>query len=351
MKQLETFLKLIIIGILTALVRAYGQGFIPIIEEPLLWPSIFVDGGIQFLGFIVFGSVFYTAIAALFLLMNKNMKGRKFFKGLKFSLFLIIIWTAYLLEPLPHVTVTDMIAYPLVDGVALLVLGILSGLLLGTKAQDTMEVEVVGQSDEMDEESSKINELGSIVDNILSLEEEELEGQAVELKEAVTLTQDDEEELQDIMKENYLKVSESTERKVSRHKFSPLNVIIIGLVFFLARIAMYKYLSIYSYFGTHAVETLIWALLTGLTIGVVYEITTGYICKKIWYLRFLIFGAIFLSVILIGFNGFMPLIYRRDVIDLALRTIGDVAAVILAGGICLLFDFKKNIIKPPKVTL
>lgn len=351
MKQLETFLKLIIIGILTALVRAYGQGFIPIIEEPLLWPSIFVDGGIQFLGFIVFGSVFYTAIAALFLLMNKNMKGRKFFKGLKFSLFLIIIWTAYLLEPLPHVTLTDMIAYPLVDGVALLVLGILSGLLLGTKAQGTMEVEVVGQSDEMDEESSKINELGSIVDNILSLEEEELEGQAVELKEAVTLTQDDEEELQGIVKENYLKVSESTERKASRRKFSPLNVIIIGLIFFLVRIAMYKYFSIYSYFGTHAVETLIWALLTGLAIGVVYEITTGYICKKIWYLRFLIFGAVFLSVILIGFNGFMPLIYRRDVIDLALRTIGDVAAVILAGGICLLFDFKKNISKPLKVTL
>lgn len=350
MKQLETFLKLIIIGILTALVRAYGQGFIPIIEEPLLWPSIFVEGGIQFLGFIVFGSVFYTAIAALFLLMNKNMKGRSFFKGLKFSLFLIIIWTAYLLEPLPHVTVTDMIAYPLVDGVALLILGVLSGLLLGTKEKGTLEVEA-DQSDEMDEESSKINELGSIVDNILSLEEEEIEGQAVELKEAVTLTQDNEEEIQDMMKENYLKVSEGAKKKSSKRKFSPLNVIIIGLIFFLVRIAMYKYFSIYSYFGTHAVETLIWALLTGVAIGVVYEITTGYICRKTWYLRFLIFGAVFLFVILIGFNGFMPLIYRRDVIDLALRIIGDVASVILAGGICLLFDFKKNISKPPKVTL
>ncbi|MEG2936398.1 MAG: hypothetical protein RR844_07895 [Clostridium sp.] len=347
MKQLETFLKLIIIGILTALVRAYGQGFIPIIEEPLFWPSIFVDGGIQFLGFIVFGSVFYTAIAALFLLMNKNMKGRRFFKGLKFSLFLIIIWTAYLLEPLPHVTVTDMIAYPLVDGAALLILGILSGLLIGTKGKNTLEVEA-DQRDEMDEENSKINELGSIVDNILSLEEEELEGQSVELKEAVTLTQDNEEEIQDMMKENYLKVSEGVKKKRSKRKFSPLNVIIIGLIFFLVRIAMYKYFSIYSYFGTHAVETLIWALLTGLAIGVVYEMTTRYICRKTWYLRFLIFGAVFLSVILIGFNGFMPLIYRRDMSDLALRTIGDVAAVILAGGICLLFDFRKNIGKPLK---
>lgn len=141
MKQLETFLKLIIIGIFTALIRAYGQGFIPIVEEPLLWPSIFVDGGIQFLGFLAFGSVFYTAIAALFLLMDKNMKGKRIFKGLKFSLFLIIIWTAYLLEPLPHVTVTDMIAYPLVDGMALLFLGILSGLLLGTRDKEIASVE------------------------------------------------------------------------------------------------------------------------------------------------------------------------------------------------------------------
>ncbi len=354
MKQLETFLKLIIIGIFTALIRAYGQGFIPIVEEPLLWPSIFVDGGIQFLGFLVFGSVFYTAIAALFLLMDKNMKGKRIFKGLKFSLFLIIIWTAYLLEPLPHVTVTDMIAYPLVDGMALLFLGILSGLLLGTRDKEIAAVEGEDYSAVKAVDSSKTNELGTIVDNILSLAEEDIEGQAVELKQSVTLTQDqdNEEEFQEKEEEDddALNMGKAKERKESKHKFSPLNVIIIGLVFFLVRIAMYKYFSIYSYFGTHAVETLVWAVLTGLAIGVVYEMTTGYICRKTWYLRFLIFGAVFLAVLLIGFNGFMPLIYRRDVVDLAIRTIGDVAAIIVAGGICMLFDFKRNISKASKET-
>ena len=164
----------------------------------------------------------------------------------------------------------------------------------------------------------------------MSLAEEDIEGQAVELKQAVTLAQDqdNEEEFQKEEKEDddALNIGKAKERKGSKHKFSPLNVIIIGLVFFLVRIAMYKYFSIYSYFGTHAVETLVWAVLTGLAIGVVYEMTTGYICRKTWYLRFLIFGAVFLAVILIGFNGFM------------------------AGGICMLFDFKRNVSKASKET-
>lgn len=366
MKQLENFLKLIIIGILTALVRAYGQGFIPVVEEPLFWPSIFVDGEIQLLAFIVFGSVFYTAIAALFLMMDRNMKGRKLFKGLKFSLFLIIIWTAYLLEPLPYVTLSDKIAYPLVDGGALLILGVLTGLFLGTRDKNKDEIIDGSVINGEDEESIRNNELGTIVDNILSLAEDELEehkdieqegdmaigkvdGQEVEINQTATLSKAAIEDMVVVDESEDLNKGCQLDVKRGKLHFSVLNIIIIGLVFFLGRIAMYKYFNIYSFFGTHAVETLIWALLTGLAIGAVYEMTASCMCTKAWYLRFLVFGMIYLAVILMVFNGFKLLIYRMDVADLALRIIGDVVFVVLAGGICLLFDFKRNISKSPNL--
>lgn len=335
MKHLENLLKLIIIGILTALFRAYGQGFIPVVEEPLLWPSIFADGGITTLAFMVFGSIFYTGIAALFLLMNKNMKGNKFIKGLRFSFFLILIWTAYLLEPLPHITLTDKIAYPLVEGGTLLLLGILAGALLGTsngKSKEGEEIAIHGKVE--DEENS--SEIVLIIDNILSLQEEELQ-------KSEALVSGNKSDSGESQEKNSSKKWQNIRIKSRIARISPLNIIIIGLFFFLGRIAMYKFLGIYSYFGTHALETLLWALITGLVIGLVFELTSPYICVQRWYLRFLVFGTVYLAVILIGFNGFKPLVYRRDTVDLALRTIGDCVSVILATGVCLSFDFKKNL--------
>lgn len=372
MKHLETFLKLVIIGILTALVRAYGQSFIPVVEEPLLWPSIFADGGITTLAFIVFGSVFYTAIAALFLMMDKNLRGGRFVKGLKFSFFLALIWVAYLLEPLPHVTLAEKFAYPLVDGVVILFLGILSGFLLGTSNKKNNISKKTPITEEA-EDKLKGSELGTILDNILSLEEVEGEeetcidqegilAKAIDGGEKTPIEVGTEEETKDRIDESEPLVSDTAEhiseikevealekgngsnQKKGKGKFSVLNVIIIGLFFFLGRIAMYKHLSIYSFFGTQAIETLLWALCTGLVIGVVYELTAPYICSKRWYLRFLVFGGIYLAVVLFAFNGLKPLVYRMDSLDLLIRSVGDCVAVVLASGICLLFDFKKNLI-------
>ncbi len=265
MKQLETFLKLIIIGILTTLVRAVFQGFIPVVGEPLLCPSVFAEGGIMPLAFMTFGSLFYTMVAALYLLIDKNLWGNRFSKGLKFSFLFIIIWVVYLLEPLPHVMPMDKITYPLADGGALLVMGVLLGLFLATEKE----------------------------------------------KKEITV------------------------------KFSFLNVIIVGLIFFLGRLAMYRYFGLYSSFGVKPIETLLWALGTGLSIGVVYELVSPYICPNRCGLRFLVFGIVFYGVNLIAFNGFMPVVFRVDMVDLALRTVGDVTSVVIGGAICLWFDFRK----------
>ncbi len=42
-----------------------------------------------------------------------------------------VIWVIYLLEPLPHVVQLDKITYPLADSFSLLILGILTGKMLG----------------------------------------------------------------------------------------------------------------------------------------------------------------------------------------------------------------------------
>lgn len=295
MKQLETFLKLIIIGILTTLVRALFQGFIPVVGEPLLWPSVFNDAGLMPLAFMVFGSLFYTMVAALYLLIDKNLRGGKVFKGLKFSFLFVIIWVAYLLEPLPHVMPLDKVTYPLADSGALLVMGLLLGIFVATKGDEKFEIE---------EHLSQVDKQHGV--------EDEVKGKSIEAVMPM--------------------------RKI---KFSFLNVIIIGLIFFLGRIAMYKYCGLYSSFGVKPVETLLWAIGTGLAIGVVYELVAPYICVNHQIYRFLVFGLVFFGVNLLAFNGFMPVVFRVDMVDLATRTVGDVGSVILGGGICLGFDYKR----------
>lgn len=300
MKQLETFLKLIIIGILTTLVRALFQGFIPVVGEPLLWPSVFNDAGLMPLAFMVFGSLFYTIVAALYLLIDKNLRGGKVFKGLKFSFLFVIIWVAYLLEPLPHVMPLDKVTYPLADSGALLVMGLLLGLFVATKGEEKFKAE---------EDLCQVDKQHGVEDEV---KDKSMEAESI--KAVMPM------------------------RKI---KFSFLNVIIIGLIFFLVRIAMYKYCSLYSSFGVKPVETLLWAIGTGLAIGVVYELVAPYICVNHQIYRFLVFGLVFFGVNLVAFNGFMPVVFRVDMVDLAIRTVGDVGAVILGGGICLGFDYKK----------
>ena len=454
MKHLETFLKLIIIGILTALVRTYIQGFIPMVDEPLLWPSIFAEGGITSLAYLVFGSVFYTVIAALYLMLDKKIGGRKILKGLKFSFLLIIIWVPYLWEPLPHVTTMDKFLYPLADGGALLVMGILLGIFVATDRRKKSE-DKIAAIDEKDQEEVLNSEISNLVHNILELEEESGEeketGDINELNEATEIKEASIAKRNQVVKKSYpakkktytpkkkssgkkgakaknkskgtknsggkvatagkkvsvpnktsvvngpslvnkptadnktsvinktsasnkkfatSKTKNTTARKkdaiekmvvvdkstldnrtmavedhkaneVGKIKFSFLNVMIIGLIFFLGRIAMYKFFRLYSSFGTKAVENLLWIIVTGLVIGVVYELTTPYIVTSKKYLRFLIFGALFLAVNLVALNGFKPLIFRMDVVDLAIRTAGDVVLVLLGGACCTLFDRKK----------
>lgn len=127
---MKTFAKLLLIGVLTTVCRVIGQLLIPGGASPALEPSIFAEKGILPNVFMVYGIVAYGIIAALYLLIEKNLTGHGIIKGLKYGASCCAVWIVYLLEPLPHVSPMDKITYPLADGAALLVLGLLLGLLL-----------------------------------------------------------------------------------------------------------------------------------------------------------------------------------------------------------------------------
>lgn len=128
--------KLLLIGLITTIVRIIGQMFIPSGTQDILKPSIFVNKGIMPLVFTVYGILAYTIIALMFLLVKEKICGVRVIRGLKYAVSCCLVWVVYLFEPLPHVAFIDKFTYPIADSIALLVLGILSGLLLCEKEKN-----------------------------------------------------------------------------------------------------------------------------------------------------------------------------------------------------------------------
>lgn len=130
---MKNILKVIFIGVVTTITRIIGQLLIPPGEQSVLEPSVFAQNGTMPLAFTIYGVFAYSIIAALFLIIREQMPGNKILKGVKYGLACAAIWIVYLLEPLPHTVPLDRITYPIVDSAALLVMGLMLGLLLGEK--------------------------------------------------------------------------------------------------------------------------------------------------------------------------------------------------------------------------
>ena len=124
-------LRLIFIGTATTIVRIIGQLTIPTGEQTVLSPSIFAQNGTMPVAFTIYGIFAYSLIAALFLLIRKRTGGNRIWQGLRYGFACCAVWIVYLWEPLPHVAPLDRITYPVADGLALIVMGLLLGWLLG----------------------------------------------------------------------------------------------------------------------------------------------------------------------------------------------------------------------------
>ena len=130
-ESIKNFLGTIFIGIATTIVRIIGQLAIPAGEQTILSPSIFAQNGTMPIAFTIYGIFAYSLIAALFLLIRKRTGGNRIWQGLRYGFACCAVWTVYLWEPLPHVVPLDRITYPVADGLALIVMGLLLGWLFG----------------------------------------------------------------------------------------------------------------------------------------------------------------------------------------------------------------------------
>lgn len=130
-KAVKNILKILLIGFATTIIRIIGQLSIPAGEQTVLAPSIFAQNGTMPLVFTVYGIFAYSLIAALFLVIRSRMGGNRILQGLKYGLACCAVWIVYLLEPLPHVAALDRITYPIADSVALTIMGLMLGWLLG----------------------------------------------------------------------------------------------------------------------------------------------------------------------------------------------------------------------------
>ena len=130
-KAIKNILKILLIGFATTIIHIIGQLSIPAGEQTVLAPSIFAQNGTMPLVFTAYGIFAYSLIAALFLLIRGRMVGNRILQGVKYGLVCCAVWIVYLLEPLPHVAALDRITYPIADSVALIIMGLMLGWLLG----------------------------------------------------------------------------------------------------------------------------------------------------------------------------------------------------------------------------
>lgn len=122
--------KIIFISFISMIIRILFQLIIPSSEQSVFKPSIFVQTGTLPIVFFIYGTLTYFIISIIFFVINNRMAGTKLFKGLKIAFIYASVWVIFLLEPLPHAantSIIELISYPLADGIALLIIGLLCG--------------------------------------------------------------------------------------------------------------------------------------------------------------------------------------------------------------------------------
>ncbi|MDR2770411.1 MAG: hypothetical protein LBB57_00055 [Clostridiales Family XIII bacterium] len=129
---MKTVLKILAVSAVTTVFRIAIQMVMPQAEQNVLEPSVFVTNGTLPIAFGVLALLVYGILAAAFLLFNRGISGDRIVRGVKYGAALAFIWAVFLFEQLPHGTsfLLDNVLYALVDGFALLIMGLLIGLLL-----------------------------------------------------------------------------------------------------------------------------------------------------------------------------------------------------------------------------
>jgi len=119
--------KILVISFMLIIIRSMLQLIIPSTNQTVLQPSVFVKNGTLPMVFMIYGTVAFAAITIIFILIHRGMGGGKVLKGIRTGLIYSIVWTIFLVEPLPHGSTIDLFSYPIADSFVLLLLGLMSG--------------------------------------------------------------------------------------------------------------------------------------------------------------------------------------------------------------------------------
>jgi hypothetical protein len=119
--------KIVGISFIAIIIRSMLQLIIPSTSQTVLEKSVFAMNGTLPIAFMIYGTAAYTAITIIFIFIHRGMGGGRISKGFKTGLIYAIVWTVFLVEPLPHASTIDLFSYPVADGFVLLVLGLMSG--------------------------------------------------------------------------------------------------------------------------------------------------------------------------------------------------------------------------------
>jgi hypothetical protein len=123
----KTSVIVVVISFVAILIRSVLQLLIPSSDQTVLQQSEFVMNGTLPIAFMIYGTLAFIAITLIFRLIHTGMGGSSHSKGLKTGLIYSVVWTVFLVEPLPHGSAIDLFTYPLADSMVLIILGLMTG--------------------------------------------------------------------------------------------------------------------------------------------------------------------------------------------------------------------------------
>ncbi len=106
-------------------------------------------------------------------------------------------------------------------------------------------------------------------------------------------------------------------------------IVVFPLVFVVIRVLGYLFLPILSSFITSPLQTLIWAAITGLSIGLMYSVLSMGIEAKSPFAKAALFAVVVFGIDLFFFNFFIPLVFEISLLDIFLRGLIDVLSVLI----------------------
>ena len=122
--------KILSISFITTFLRIILQAFIPSSNGLILPESGIVKAGLLPIAFTMYAFIGYTLLVLVFVLIQDYLIGTKIQKGFLFGVLFAGMWVVYLFEPtgIPsNASFVDLLYYPIADGIAIILLGLLSG--------------------------------------------------------------------------------------------------------------------------------------------------------------------------------------------------------------------------------